>query len=73
VLDHALTIIDLDGGVTVTRLAIDFELDVRVGDLIADGEAGHWHVEEIEIERRRLVVSLVEARPAITLVDLLAA
>ena len=72
--ENSLTIVDLDGAVTITRLALHFELDLRVGDLILDdAEGGHWRVEEIDVEQRHLVVAIVDSRPAVELIERLAA
>jgi hypothetical protein len=61
-----------DGTVTVTRLASDFELAHRVGDVIRDGTGATWMIEEITAESRCLVVSeFDEGRPYV--VELLAA
>lgn len=71
-LDNSLTIVDPDGAVTVTRLALEFELHLHVGDLITDEAGGHWRVEEIDVELRNLVVAVVAPQQGQT-IELLAA
>ncbi len=72
-LENALTIVDRDGSVTVTRLTHEFDLDLRIGTLVEDGEDGHWHVEELDLELRCLTVLRVELSPAVPAIELLAA
>ncbi len=56
----SLTIVAFDGTVTVTRMASDFELAHRVGDVILDGTGATWMIEEITAESRCFVVSEVD-------------
>jgi len=58
VFENCLTVVMADGTVTVTRLASEFALDDRPGDVISDGEGGLWRVEEVFVEQRHLVVSV---------------
>ena len=69
---ECLTIVASDGTVTVTRMASDFELPHRVGDVIRDGTGGAWMIEEITAQSRCLVVSEFDDRHPYV-VELLAA
>jgi hypothetical protein len=69
---ECLTIVVFDRAVTVTRMASDFELAHRVGEVIPDGAGGAWMIEEITAESRCLVVSEFDDRHPYAL-ELLAA
>jgi hypothetical protein len=58
VLTNCLTVIAIDGSVTVARLEESLDLEHHVGDVIPgpDGN-GHWRVEEVALEERCLMVS----------------
>jgi len=71
---NCITVVALDGTVSVASLAAEVELEHRVGDLISDGADGHWRVEEIVFAERCLVVAQVmPEEPHVALPELLAA
>jgi hypothetical protein len=57
-LTNCLTVIAIDGSVTVARLEESLDLEYHVGDVIPSPEGnGHWRVEEVTLEERCLTVS----------------
>ena len=72
VTSDCLTIVKLDGTVTVTRLDHEVDLWHRAGDGFSDAH-GSWHVDDVRCEERCLVIVEVDLETAFPLPELLAA
>ena len=68
-----LTIVAVDGTVTVARLELEVELWHRIGDVFSDA-GGRWRVHEVELDERCLAIEEIGEEPvSFSLPELLAA